>query len=140
MYKRVEKCVKIFETQLLLVFIYKLLQWQHFTHRFIALSKQTCCFGSHSEQPARVTLPRLSLLTKDPCPLCDELKAELAPYQHRLQLQLVDITLPHNQHLYQLYRYEIPVLFLEGQYVCKHRLNHSIIERMLTELENEWKS
>lgn len=96
-------------------------------------------FGRGMLRPAGLTLPRLSLLTKNPCPLCDHLKQELTPYSHRLQLQSVDITLPENNHMRKLYKYEIPVLFLEGRYVCKHHLDHRLLEKMLTEIEQEWK-
>ncbi|RZF39933.1 hypothetical protein LSTR_LSTR002336 [Laodelphax striatellus] len=80
-------------------------------------------------------LPRLKLYTKDPCPLCDELKEQLAPYQDRLQIVPVDITAPENSQYRKLYRYEIPVVFLEDRFVCKHRLDVSALERRLSQLE-----
>ncbi|XP_077099559.1 glutaredoxin-like protein C5orf63 homolog [Siphateles boraxobius] len=46
---------------------------------------------------SRTQRPILLLFTKDPCPLCDEAKAALEPYIHRVQLQEVDITLPENR-------------------------------------------
>jgi hypothetical protein len=81
-------------------------------------------------------LPELTLFTKDPCPLCDTLKMELAPFMHRLRLKQVDIESPENIHFKQRYCHEIPVLFLEGQYLCKHRLNVATLERRLRALEH----
>ncbi len=34
----------------------------------------------------------------------------------------VDITLPTNKPWYDKYRYDIPVLHLNGQYIAKHRI------------------
>jgi hypothetical protein len=81
-------------------------------------------------------LPQLTLFTKDPCPLCDTLKLELAPFMHRVRLRQVDIGVPENVRFKELYRYEIPVLFLEGQYLCKNRLDVATLERRLCALEH----
>ncbi|KAI4491221.1 hypothetical protein M0802_010317 [Mischocyttarus mexicanus] len=79
--------------------------------------------------------PKLTLYTKHPCPLCDILKEELRlRFADRYQLEEVDITALGNELFLKLYRYEIPVLFLEGQYLCKHRLDSNLLERRLKEL------
>ncbi|XP_076635905.1 acetyl-CoA acetyltransferase 1 isoform X2 [Colletes latitarsis] len=79
--------------------------------------------------------PTLTLYTKHPCPLCDNLKNELkTQFSGRYQLQEVDITAPGNERFLEQYKYEIPVLFLEGQFLCKHRLNSEVLERRLTDL------
>ncbi|XP_047365306.1 acetyl-CoA acetyltransferase, mitochondrial isoform X2 [Vespa velutina] len=81
------------------------------------------------------TPPKLTLYTKHPCPLCDILKDELhLRFANRYQLEEVDITALGNEAYLKLYRYEIPVLFLEGQYLCKHRLDSDLLERRLKEL------
>jgi hypothetical protein len=80
--------------------------------------------------------PQLTLFTKNPCPLCDTLKLELGPFMHRVQLKQVDIDAPENVRFKELYRYEIPVLFLEGQYLCKNRLDVATLERRLGALEH----
>jgi glutaredoxin len=81
-------------------------------------------------------LPELTLFTKDPCPLCDTLKLELAPFMHRVQLKQVDIEMAENVRFKELYQCEIPVLFLEGQYLCKNRLDVATLERRLCALEH----
>jgi hypothetical protein len=35
----------------------------------------------------------------------------------------------------RLYRYDIPVLFLNGQFLCMHRLNVGLLGQRLKELE-----
>lgn len=80
--------------------------------------------------------PRLTLFTKHPCPLCDILKNDLeAQFSGRYTLELIDITAPGNEDLRKLYKYEIPVLFLEGQYLCKHRLNAELLHRRLKDIQ-----
>ena len=80
--------------------------------------------------------PRLALFTKNPCSLCDVLKDELKMrFAGRYQLDHVDIEAPGNEAFRELYKYDIPVLFLEGQYLCKHRLDAELLDRRLKELE-----
>lgn len=84
--------------------------------------------------------PRLTLYTKKPCPLCDELKEQLTSFQHRFQLEEVDITAPGNERFRKMYRYEIPVLYLDGRFLCKHRVDVQYFEQRLIEAEEERKS
>lgn len=82
------------------------------------------------------TLPKLTLYTKDPCPLCDELKVELQAFSNRCELEQVYITEKENLRWLRLYRNDIPVLFLNGQYLCKHRLDVHLLNHRLKEIEN----
>lgn len=84
-------------------------------------------------------LPILTLYTKDPCPLCDEVKLKVLPYLNRCTFEMVDITKKENIRWLRLYRYEIPVLFLNGQYLCKHILNEVLLARRLQEIEEQTK-
>ncbi|XP_008473217.2 glutaredoxin-like protein C5orf63 homolog [Diaphorina citri] len=79
--------------------------------------------------------PMLNLFTKDPCPLCDELKLELTPYLDRVHLEEVYLT--PESYWYKLYRYEIPVLFLGGRFVCRNRFNAQVFETLLKNIEKE---
>ena len=80
------------------------------------------CCSCDNEVPS-VSLPELNLLTKYPCPLCEEAKLELAPYLHQVKFVETDITLPENQHLYKLYRYDIPVFYYQGEFLMKHKVD-----------------
>ncbi|XP_043511485.1 acetyl-CoA acetyltransferase, mitochondrial isoform X1 [Frieseomelitta varia] len=78
--------------------------------------------------------PILTLYTKHHCPLCDILKNELRlRFSGRYQLQEIDITALGNERYLKLYKYEIPVLFLERQFLCKHRLDSELLEQKLQE-------
>lgn len=80
-------------------------------------------------------MPVVTLYTKDPCPLCDEVKLKLLPYLDRCKLETIDITKKENVRWLRLYRYEIPVLFFNGQYMCKHVLDENILIQRLQPVE-----
>ncbi|ENN83118.1 hypothetical protein YQE_00520, partial [Dendroctonus ponderosae] len=82
--------------------------------------------------------PKLTLYTRDPCPLCDDLKAELVPYLELVDIQTVDISKKENLRWLRLYRYEIPVLFFNGEFLCKHRLNEELLRQKLTALKSNY--
>lgn len=90
-------------------------------------------------KPVDARQPKLTLYTKYPCPLCDQLKSELKPFMHRCTIEEVDISQEKNIHWKKLYQYEIPVLFLESTFICKHKLNVNNLQRKLCEIEAEWK-
>uniref|UniRef100_A0A8C6A4Q0 Glutaredoxin-like protein n=1 Tax=Marmota marmota marmota TaxID=9994 RepID=A0A8C6A4Q0_MARMA len=86
---------------------------------------------------SKTTLPVLTLFTKDPCPLCDEAKEVLKPYKNRFILQEVDITLPENSAWYERYKFDIPVFHLNDQFLMKHRVNTSKLEKQLLKFEQQ---
>lgn len=94
---------------------------------------------SHEDVGAQTNVmqqkPILTLYTKNPCPLCDELVAELTPFMHRLQLEKVDITRPENREFFKQYRYDIPVLHINGEFLCMHRLDAELLDTKLNELQ-----
>ncbi|KAG8239680.1 hypothetical protein J437_LFUL017233 [Ladona fulva] len=79
-------------------------------------------------------VPILTLFTKYPCPLCDKLKAELRVFQSQFELVEVDIEADGNEKWRKLYRNEIPVLFLDEQFLCKHQLDSSLLEMRLQKI------
>lgn len=64
---------------------------------------------------------------------------DLEPYKHRIVVEKVDITKKENLRWLRLYRHDIPVLFLNGQFLCMHKLNKDILEMRLEKLEYERK-
>lgn len=79
--------------------------------------------------------PVLTLFTHDQCSLCDELVQELEPFKERFELEKVDIKKKENLRFLRLYRLDIPVLHLNGQFLCMHRLNRGLLEKRLAEIE-----
>lgn len=80
-------------------------------------------------------LPLITFYTKDPCGLCDIVMEELEPFKDRIIIQKVDITEKHNLRWLRLYRHDIPVLFLNGQFLCMHRLDTVLLEKRLKQIE-----
>lgn len=69
--------------------------------------------------------PRVSLFTKAGCTLCDEAKGilELCRNTCPHSLELVDITDADKKDWWQRYKYDIPVLHIDGVYWAKHRIS-----------------
>ena len=82
----------------------------------------------------------LRLLTKENCSLCEEAVQILfsAPnsYNERLILKEIDILEEGNEELFDLYRYEIPVFFLEKKFISKNKIDLSKLEQELQKLED----
>lgn len=68
--------------------------------------------------------------------MCIKLVEELAPYMDRLHLEKVDITKPENRKYFKEYRYDIPVLHINGEFLCMHRLDAELLDTKLNELQN----
>jgi thiol-disulfide isomerase/thioredoxin len=70
--------------------------------------------------------PVVSLFTKEGCTLCDKVKDILISVRddHDCQhsLEAVDITDTDKTEIYEKYKYDIPVLHVNGQYWTKHRI------------------
>lgn len=62
---------------------------------------------------------------------------KLEPYKDRIVIEKVDITEKENLNWLRLYRHDIPVLFLNGQFLCMHRLNVDLLDKRLREIELE---
>lgn len=86
--------------------------------------------------PTNSTKPKLILYTHDQCSLCEDLVQELEPYKHRFEFRRIDILKKENIRYLQLYRYDIPVLMLNGQFLCMHQLNRELLEKRLKEIED----
>lgn len=78
----------------------------------------------------------LTLFTHDHCQLCEELVHELRPFEHRFRFERVNILEKENLKYLRLYRNDIPVLMLNGQFLSMHRLDKDLLDRRLTEIEN----
>lgn len=99
------------------------------------MSFDTPVFFISPRSPETLAHPKLTLFTRDPCPLCDELKLQLEPYMDKCTFESVDIARKENVRWLRLYRYEIPVLFFNGEYLCKHRLDEKLLVRKLKEFQ-----
>ena len=58
-------------------------------------------------------------------------------YKDKLRIEKIDISKKENLRWLRLYRLDIPVLFLNGKFLCMHKLNHDILRKRLQDIEDE---
>jgi glutaredoxin len=68
------------------------------------------------------TKARVVLYSKPGCHLCEEMKAEMINAQCADLYRLEEINIESDTELFALYRFEIPVLCINGVEVFKYRL------------------
>ena len=68
--------------------------------------------------------PLVTLFTKEGCTLCDKVKNVLHSIREQQPhgLQQIDITDPDQTDYWKKYKYDIPVLHVNGKYWIKHRI------------------
>ena len=81
----------------------------------------------------------LKMLTKTECQLCDKAVATIdeklaAALRSQMVIEKVDICRPGNEDLYDRWRYEIPVFYLNDKYLCKNSID---IEKLTTRLVDQ---
>jgi glutaredoxin len=76
----------------------------------------------------------VEIYSKADCALCEGAKAVLREVQKRVPFELVEVDITGDLALCQRFRYEVPVVFIEGQKVFKHRVPPDLFERRLRRL------
>lgn len=66
--------------------------------------------------------------------MCEEAKAQLAPLLKEFGLTLQEVNIDGDAVLAARFGEEVPVLFLDGRKVAKHRVNLKQLRRALEEL------
>jgi thioredoxin reductase (NADPH) len=82
--------------------------------------------------PQAPRVPRLTLVTRAECGLCDEMHAQLtalARTQPLPELGLVDVDA--DPELQRRWGWKVPVLLLDGSRVCETRLDRGELLRLL---------
>lgn len=73
----------------------------------------------------------ITLYTKPECMLCDEAKAALLALRDELAFDVEEIDITADLALYEAFREEIPVGFLDGQKLFKYRVDPALLRRQL---------
>jgi len=82
--------------------------------------------------PTPAAAPRLTLLTRAECELCQEMRRELAVLARTVTLpplELLDVD--SDPQLARRHGFDVPVLLLDGTVVCRHRLEPFELLRLL---------
>lgn len=74
---------------------------------------------------------RIELYTKEGCGLCEEMKAILEKVRGRYPLEVREVDIEGDPALYEQYKEEVPVLFIEGRKAFKFRMEEAALQRKL---------
>lgn len=80
---------------------------------------------------AVAALNELTLYTRADCKLCEEMKAQLAPLLRETGATLREVDVDNDPDLRARYASDVPVLFLAGHEVARHRLDPAKLRREL---------
>ena len=73
----------------------------------------------------------VEIYSKPDCPLCDEAKEVLREVQARCPFTLREVNIESDPELFDRYRYDIPVVFVDGNKAFKHRVDARALEARL---------
>jgi Glutaredoxin-like domain (DUF836) len=79
----------------------------------------------------REPMPRITLYTKADCHLCCAAKATLLALQRELGFALDEIDITTDPVLYDAFREEIPVGYLDGRKLFKYQVDPGLLRRQL---------
>jgi len=79
----------------------------------------------NAEAEDKGNFPIVQLYTKEGCTLCDKVSEILKSIrdEHPHSLEAVDITDADKSEIYDKYKWDIPVLHIDGKYWTKHKLD-----------------
>ena len=75
--------------------------------------------------------PHITLYTKSDCELCHEAKATLLALRRELAFELEEIDITADASLYDAFREQIPVAYLDGRKLFKYRVDPVLLRRQL---------
>jgi predicted thioredoxin/glutaredoxin len=79
-----------------------------------------------------VTVPRLTLVQRRECSLCEEMLAELTALGASLTLPAIEVLdVDSDPQLARRHGLDVPVLLMDGAVVCRHRLDRDELTRLL---------
>ena len=73
----------------------------------------------------------VEIYSKPDCSLCDDAKAVLEQVRRRIPFELKEINIESDPALFEKYRYDIPVVYVDGHKAFKHRLTAADLEKRL---------
>jgi glutaredoxin len=79
--------------------------------------------------PAR--RPKVELYSKPQCPLCEEARDVLSDVRVQVDFELVEHNILTDPVAYSRYRYDIPVVFIDGEKVFSHRVDEQQLKEQL---------
>jgi glutaredoxin len=75
----------------------------------------------------------VTLYTRPGCHLCDEAKSQIAPLLAEFGVRLREVNIDSDAELRARYNLDVPVIFLAGRKIAKHRVDAGQFRRQLLE-------
>jgi glutaredoxin len=79
---------------------------------------------------------KVTIYSKKECHLCEEAHGVLEKVAARYPFEIEEVDIESDPDLYEKYKYEIPVVFLEGQKLFKFRVDEKQLIRALRSRAN----
>ena len=73
----------------------------------------------------------VTLYTKPDCHLCECVESVIHEVARSHQFRLISVNILNDSAAYTLYQYEIPVVFVDGREIARHRLDRQSFEQAL---------
>lgn len=81
---------------------------------------------------------RVELFTKDDCSLCVDAKAVLEAARAEVPFELVEIDITEHPEHYERYKWDIPVIHVNGHKAFKHRVDLATLKARLHRAETQY--
>ncbi|MCC7431091.1 glutaredoxin family protein [bacterium] len=80
---------------------------------------------------------KIEIYSKEDCSLCEKAKEKILLYKGSLPVQVDEIDITKDEKLYEKFKYEIPVIFINGKKIFKYKVDTERLNRILKELSEE---
>ena len=94
----------------------------------------------HSSKEAAASAESLevTLYTRPGCHLCEEAKSLIAPLLAEFGARLREVNIDGDPELHERYNLDVPVIFLRGRKIAKHRVDPVQFKRLLLEARRDF--
>ena len=74
---------------------------------------------------------QVEIYSKADCSLCDEAKAILTKVRERIPFELIEVDIEGDPKLFERFKYDVPVVYVDGRKAFKHRIEEEPLVRRL---------
>ena len=78
--------------------------------------------------------PHVIVYSRPGCHLCDDAKSVIEQVKQEIDLTLEEVNIEHDLHLLQRYRFDIPIITINGVEAFRHRVEPSTLRETLLRL------
>ena len=78
----------------------------------------------------------IEIFSKENCQLCDEAKSVIKKVKMSIEFDFIEIDITKDKEIFEKYKYDIPVIHLNGVIAFKHRLNELDLKNKILSRKN----